>query len=416
MNNRGEIYKPSQDKMVDQLKPSIKDTSTYIAIFTTIIIGLAAILAPIPTLLLYTLISATTKKNNSSKLFVCLGYFIAINSALAMSILLASRDYGTGQSVGFGSDMIHYADAFDYITSRQWSNWQELLAGAIFRTGGGEPLFWMTVSAISQISTDPKTIHIGISLIGFGLIFSGAEYHSRNGTIALSMYFSTITCYAFQGSALRSGLAFSMLIIAISFLLKRRNYTSSALALGASVTHFSMLPFFGSIAIINHLKLNAKNFGKFALISTTLIFIYAALLTFGSLEVLQDKIEARLEENTTDKTSEYQFLIELSAMTLLCYINRNSLSRNIKLLFALFAAMEVLFYLFFPSIFPRLYRYIYAVYLFIFLELIGSWRPVGRALLLCITISWGAFIVTTRYQDLFHGTNILEHFAAPWLK
>lgn len=416
MNNRGEILAPTQGKMGGQINTLIENTSTHIAIFTTTILSLTAILTPIPALLLYTLIAAITSKNYHSKLFVYLGYFIAFNSTLAMSILLASRDYGTGQSVGFGSDMIHYADAFDYIASGQSSNWQELVAGAIFRTGGGEPLFWMIASAISQISTNPKTIHIGLSIIGFGIIFSGAEYHSRNGILALSMYFSTITCYAFQGSALRSGLAFSILILAISQLLKRRHYTSSALALAASVTHFSMLPFFGCIAIINHLKLNAKNLGKLAIIFATLICLYAVLSTLGSLEILQGKIEARLDENATDKTSEYQFLIELSAMTLLYYANRNKLSRNTKLLFALFATTEVLFYLFFPSIFPRLYRYIYAVYLFIFLELAESWKPIGRTFLICATICWSTFIVATRYQDLFHGTNILEHFAAPWLR
>lgn len=416
MNSLGETHAPTQSKIGDHIKTSLKNTTTHIAIIATTTLGVAAILFPIPTLLLYTLIAVITKKNNNSKPFIYLGYFIAINSALAMSILLASRDYGTGQSVGFGSDMIHYADAFDYIASRQWSNWQELLAGAIFRTGGGEPLFWITVSAISQISTNPKTIHIGLSLIGFGLIFSGAEYHSRNGILALSMYFSTITCYAFQGSALRSGLAFSMLILAISHLLKRRHYTSSALGLAASITHFSMLPFFGCIVIINHLKLNAKNLGKLAIIFVALTSIYLALSSLGSLEILKDKIEARLDENTTDKTSEYQFLIELSTMTLLCYINRGSLSKNTKLLFALFATIEIIFYLFSPSIFPRLYRYIYAVYLFIFLELIESWKPIGRTLLIYATICWGTFIVTARYQDLFHGTNILEHFAAPWLK
>ncbi|MBO3701647.1 MAG: EpsG family protein [Candidatus Accumulibacter sp.] len=389
----------------------------WVVVVSLPLVVLIALVFPIPFFLAYLIVAIGTRNFKKNGIWRVIKYAATANAAIGMAFLLSQRNYYSGDEVGFGSDMLHYAAAFELIASQDWGwgGFKEVMEGVIFLTGGGEPMFWIVIVVISFFTDDPIHMHVAVSLVGFFLIFLSAELYNKTGAFVLALYFSTITCYAFQGSALRSGLALGVLMLAIGFLARSKRISAIFMSVIAALTHFSMAPFFLAFVSNKMLALDKQSVVRTLAILFALASSIYLLTEVASLEVLQRKLDARMSEDSGDITSGYQFLVEAAVMSVVCWRFSNRLSAITKHLFVIFVVIDLGFLLVFPSIFPRSYRYIYTVYLFIFAELVDTAK---RSVIMVVLVGgtlWNIYIVSTRYQGLFVGENFLQHFIAPWI-
>lgn len=359
---------------------------------------IALILSPKLFLFLYLLIKASVKKENSNSLrYVEL--VIALYFVFIISIMLADRPYYVGKEIGFGEDMNHYYNAFEWIISHGFYEFFTNFSTITNLTGSAEPLFWLIIKFISLIFQDPYYIHVGTTFLGCFLIYLAGHVWDRCGILFLFFYTNTITFFAFQGSAIRSGLAFSFATLGYVYFLKNKNKWFQLIA---PLIHFSMIPFplitYVSVSDLNSNKKRINLFLFLILFSTLFVVIGLNSVDGG----LGAKVTARVSENDLDISSLIQFLFEsLFTIFLVFLVFKDKVDKKIKLSLVLFFFSSILLLIISPTAFSRFYRYEYIILILVYYSIyIKSKAPI-RILIITSSFSWYVFLGFDRFIGVF---------------
>lgn len=360
-------------------------------------------------LLAYLSITAFTNINDRSlKLF---NYLVFLYLSLTLSVMLADRPYFIGEEIGFGDDMRHYYNAFEWVVNSKFQEFFSEFYIITNLTGSSEPIFWFIIKLVSFFIKDPYYIHIFLTFFGCLLIFLAGEVWNNKGLLFLFFYTNTITFFAFQGSAVRSGLAFSFAILGCVLFFKNKNKWFQFLS---PFVHYSLIPF-PVITYISNLKFNNKKsllkLFFFVIIFSSFMLIFIS----NSLDSgLGAKLSSRISENFIDTNSLLQFFIE-SVFTII-FINtvfKDKVEKRLKLSLTLFFIFSILIIIISPSIFSRFYRYEYILFILIYSSIFESSKPEIKILFLIISFSWYLFLGYDRFigvfaEDIFSYLNILQ--------
>lgn len=366
-----------------------------------IFIGLSVtllVLSPKMFLLLYLIVKYFTKPNEYNNIRIY-EFFIFLYLSISLSIMLANRPYYIGSNIGFGEDMLHYYNAFEWIASNNFYEFFTNFSVITNLTGSAEPLFWLVIKIISVVFQDPYYIHVSLTVLGCLLIYLAGQVWNKCGLLFLFFYTNTITFFAFQGSAIRSGLAFSFALLGYVYFLKNKKKWFQLIA---PLVHFSMMPFpvisYISASDFNNTKKKIKLF-----LFLSLFLSLFSIVAINSIDAgLGAKLTARVSENELDVNSLIQFLCEsLFTIFLTFFIFKNKVDKRLKsgLIIFLFFAICLLFVS--PTAFSRFYRYEYILFILIYSSIfMNSTKPI-KLILLVSSFSWFVFLGFDRFIAVF---------------
>lgn len=368
-------------------------------IFIFIGLGIAfLVLSPKIFLLLYLIVKYSTKPNEYKNMGVY-EFVIFLYLSISLSFMLANRPYYIGSNIGFGEDMFHYYNAFEWMINTSFTDFFTEFSTVTNLTGSAEPLFWLVIKFISIIFQDPYYIHVSLTFLGCFLIFLAGQVWNKCGLLFIFFYTNTITFFAFQGSAIRSGLAFSFAILGyVYFLNNKRKWFQ----LIAPLVHFSMIPF----PVLSYISAsefnNAKKRIKLFLFLSLFLSLFS-IVAINSVDAgLGAKLIARVSENELDVNSLIQFIAEsLFTIFLTFFVFKNKVDKRLKsgLVIFLFFAICLLFVS--PTAFSRFYRYEYILFILIYSSIfINSTKPI-KLILLASSFSWFVFLGFDRFIGVF---------------
>lgn len=340
--------------------------------------------------------------NIFSRIFEWIMFFYI---SILLSIMLANRPYYVGVNIGYGDDMLHYYNAFSWVGSTTLIEFFTDFNRVTQLTGSAEPLFWIVVKIITLFVEDGFYIHCFITFLGCLIIYISGQIWSKSGLLFIFLYTNTITFFAFQGSAIRSGLAFAVALLGYVIFTK---YKKSLIQFLAPFIHFSMIP----MPIINYAgffnNFTIKNKIYIAIISITSIFFFI-FLSKNSLESgLGAKISSRLSESLTDTSSIFQFILESFFTIIIILIYRRRIDNNpLVKSFLIFFVVCLIVLALSPTAFSRFYRYEYIFMILIYTNLFVNSSRFMKAFVLLVSFGWLIFIAETRYVGVF-SNNILE--------
>lgn len=376
----------------------------YIYIVFLLFFGL---LAPKLFCFLYLVFRYSASNYNNKKL-IFLDCIVSLYLALSLSKMLADRPYYIGEEAGFGQDMMHYYNAFEWVGSVSiiefFNNYNTVTA----LTGSAEPVFWLIVKFITLFFSDGYSIHFILTLLSCLLIYLSGQVWNKCGILFLFFYTNTITFFAFQGSAIRSGLAFSLAMLGYALVLKNK---SKILSVIPPFVHFSMIP----LPIITYASTisykEKKKILIFSVISILLLLLFFIIALRSQEAGLGAKATARLAEDIIDLTSIIQFFSEsIFTMILVFFIFKNKVQMQIKKAFIFFFIICCLLLLISPSAFSRFYRYEYIFMIYIYSSIFIYSKNYVRFLLILFSILWLVFLGFDRYVGVF-GDDIFDFLA-----
>lgn len=319
--------------------------------------------------------------------------------------MLADRPYFVGGEIGFGEDMLHYYNAFNWIINNNFSTFFREFNIITNLTGSAEPLFWLVVKFFSLFTNSEYIIHVLLTFIGCLFIYASGQVWKKSGLLFLFFYTNTITFFAFQGSAIRSGLAFSVAMLGYALFLKNKFKIVNFLS---PLIHFSMIPiplivYASSVDYRNTKKMIGLFFISFFLI---LSFVFIALKSTDA--GLGAKLNARISENELDISSIIQFLIE-SVFTIffVFFLFKKKITKPLKVSFLSFFLISLLLLLVSPTAFARFYRYEYIFLIFIFSSIFLNSNKYIRLIILIFSLLWFVFIGFNRFTGVF-AENIID--------
>lgn len=368
-----------------------------IMIFT--ILGLLFLLIS-PKLFLFLYIIIRYASNlKSIKVWSIFDFLVFSYFSLTMAIMVANRPYYIGKEIGFGEDMLHYYNAFEWVSNTSFIDFFKDFSMVTTLTGASEPLFWLIVKLISIFFQDGYYIHVSITLIGCFLIYLAGQYWHKCGLLFLFLYSNTITFFAFQGSAIRSGLALGFAIFGYVLFFRKKSRFAHLLS---PLIHYSMIP----VLIIPYLAdFNFKDTKKllklvFSIIIFTFLFVFFSMRSIDN--GLGAKVVARLSENELDFSSIIQFFFEsLVFISLVLTIFKNKVEKFLKVSLILFFLISVLLLLLSPTAFSRFYRYEYIFFILTYSSIFFRSSNQFRVLLISISLLWFVFIGFDRFVGVF---------------
>lgn len=364
-----------------------------------------AILFPKLAVFLYLIFRFSISKINDKKILKLIDFSLSIYLSICVSKMLADRPYYIGAEAGFGFDMYHYYNAFEWVGSTNILDFIKNFSTVTEMTGSAEPFFWIFVKIISLIFSNEYFIHFILTFLGCLFIYMAGQVWNKCGILFLFFYTNTITFFAFQGSAIRSGLAFSMAMLGYALLLKNKlkivNYFSPFI-------HFSMIPM-PLISYASTVNFNdTKKMIRLFFISFILIILFIIWALKSSDAGLGSKVTARLSEDELDLTSIIQFFLESCFTFYLAFIVfKNNVSKQLKISFLLFFLVACFLLLLSPTAFSRFYRYEYIFIIYIYASIFLSSNKYIKLMILILSISWLIFLGFNRYVGVF-GNNIFD--------
>lgn len=313
-----------------------------------------------------------------------LDLLIFIYLGLSLSIMLADRPYYLGKDIGFGEDMFHYYNAFNWIIHNNFFLFIKEFGTIVNLTGSSEPFFWLVVKLISLFTSSEYFIHVLLTFLGLLLIYIAGQIWNKCGLLFIFLYTNTITMFAFQGSAIRSGLAFSFGMIGYAFLLKNKFKIINFLS---PFFHFSMIPVPLITYASNTNYKSPKEIIILLLISLISIFPFV-FFAFNSIEVgLGAKVAARFSENNVDINSSIQFLVEsIFTFIIIFYFFRGKINKSLKNGFIYFFIVALLLLVISPTSFARFYRYGYIFMIYIYSLVFLTSNQYIKILILCFSL------------------------------
>ena len=343
------------------------------------------------------------------KNIVFFDFVVFLYCSLSLAFMIANRPYYLGKEIGFGEDMFHYYNAFYWVIDNDFSIFIKDFGMITNLTGSAEPVFWLIVKIFSFFTNSEYTIHILLTLLGCYFIFLAGQIWSKSGLLFLFFYTNTITFFAFQGSAIRSGLAFCFILFALVLFLK--NINKYLIYLSPTI-HFSMIPlpliiYFSSLDFKN-----PKNYYKLGFV-VTLMLLIIFYFSMKSLDGgLGSKLTSKLaDENTIDYVSVIQFLIENMITFLIVFLfSKRIVSKEIKvgLIVLFFVCLLMLFVS--PSSFSRFYRYEYIYFILIYSSIFMKSSKWVRLVILTLSMLWFVFLGFDRFIGVF-AENIFDYLA-----
>lgn len=333
------------------------------------------------------------------KNIVFFDFMVFLYCSLSLAFMIANRPYYLGKEIGFGEDMFHYYNAFDWVINSDLITFFKDFGVITNLTGSSEPVFWLIVKFFSFFTNSEYTIHILLSLLGCYFIFLAGQIWSKSGLLFLFFYTNTITFFAFQGSAIRSGLAFCTAMLGYSLFLKNKLKIINFLS---PLIHFSMIP----MPLITYVgKVDYKNPKKVAaLFFISLIVILSfTFIALKSVDAgLGAKLAARVTENELDISSIIQFSIEsILTIFIVFYFLKNKIDKSIKISFMFFFIVAILLLLISPTAFARFYRYEYIFLIFIYSSIFLNSSKYIKTLILLLSLLWFIFIGLDRFVGVF---------------
>lgn len=351
------------------------------------------------------LIMRYSTNNIQSKNLIFVDVILSIYMSLSLSKMLADRPYYIGEEAGFGHDMYHYYNAFEWVGSTNFVSFLNNFSTITQLTGSSEPLFWFIVKLITIFFTSGYFIHFILTFLGCMFIYLAGQVWNKCGLLFLFFYTNTITFFAFQGSAIRSGLAFSFAMLGYALIMKNKlkiiNFMSPFI-------HFSMIPI-PLIAYAGRINYrNIKNVVGLIMGSIALITIFYFIAVNSTDAGLGAKATARLSENDIDITSIIQFFVE-SIITIFFafYLFKRKIDNKIKISFLIFFLFSVFLLLLSPTAFSRFYRYEYIFLIFIYASIFLNSDKYIRLIILFSSFSWLVFLGFDRYIGVF-GNSIFD--------
>lgn len=377
-----------------------------LALFVTMA---CALRMPIPFAYVFALLAIIQPVLRRARGYRLVEFAVFLNASLAFSFLLAVRPYLNGDEIGFGPDMFSYSEGFDFLQTGQYDGLMSMLEGVATYTSSTEPVFWIVVKIFSLIFSSSVGIHVAISMLGFVLIYVAGVIVANQGLIAYLLYSSTITSYAFQGSGIRSGLAFCVMLLAVALMIRGVRRGSSVAAISASAVHYSMLPM--SLMVLARAG-DIKNLRR-----VVQMVILVAGGTIGTFLVARDtgeigigaKIAAYSSQADMEFSSTTQFLIESCCMGLLLLAYRHKADRNLMFTMWISFAFSMAILVLMPGAFPRYYRYEYVLFLAFFLSIFNQIDRVKQVAIVSAALSWHVFMIFDRFSGHFWGQGFADH-------
>lgn len=329
-------------------------------------------------------------------------FLLSVYVALNLAKMLSSRPYYLGSDVGYGDDIFHYHNAFEWVGNASILEFFYEYSNIVALTGSSEPLFWIFIKFITYFTSDNILIHSFITLSGLLLIYIAGEIWNRCGLLFIFLYTNTITFFALQGSGLRSGLAFSVILLGyVLFIKKGKN----VLQLLAPFFHFSLIP----VVVVNYIPNILKASKKIKIYSGSLMFLFISGFLYLSYKTsdsgLGSKLSSRISETLIDASSVIQFVFETIVTILFIYFFKEKIgNRNLVLSFYFFIILSFIILLLAPTGFGRFYRYEYIYFLLIYTDLFFRLNYFYRFLMLSVSLLWFFYLGTYRYADIFSGS------------
>lgn len=356
---------------------------------------------------LYLVFRYVASNNENNKIFNYSDVIIFLYMAICSAVMLAQRPFDVGKEIGFGEDMWHYYNAFEWVINSSWYEFLTDFTTVTNFTGSAEPLFWLVIKLLSVISHSSFYIHILLTFLGCLLVFLAGKMWCNSGLLFVFLYTNTITFFAFQGSAIRSGFAFCFLLFAFVLFLKKKNNYYIYLS---PTIHFSMTPIPLLIYMSSLDFKKTKNYYKLFFVTG----IMSCLIFYFSMRSLDSGLGAKLtsklsDENKIDIVSTIQFLIENFITFIVIFILfKKTISKELKigLLLFFFICISMLFVS--PSSFSRFYRYEYIYFLIVYSLIFINSSRVIRLTLLSFSLGWFIFLGYDRFVGVF-ADNIFDY-------
>lgn len=367
----------------------------YLAIFFCIVFLL---LFPKLFLFLY-LVFRCFANNVNNKLISVVDLFIFFYFSLSLAVMLANRPYYIGSDIGFGEDMLHYYNAFYWVINNDFITFIKDFGVITSLTGSSEPVFWLVVKFFSFFTGSEYVIHILLTFLGCFFVYLSGQIWNKSGLLFLFLYTNTITFFAFQGSAIRSGLAFSVAMLGYALFLKNKFKIINFLS---PFIHFSMIP----IPLITYAsRVDYKNPKKIIglfFISLILIFSFVFLALKSKDAGLGAKLAARISENALDISSIIQFFIEsILSIFIVFFLFKDKIDKSLKISLLYFFFVSMFLLLLSPTAFARFYRYEYIFLIFIYSSIFLNSSKYIKVLILLLSLLWFIFIGIDRFVGVF---------------
>jgi hypothetical protein len=346
---------------------------------------------------------------NSSK------YLVIFVVALCFSSLVTSRHELTGLDTGgFGSDIIHYRQAFSQFIQLDEFEWPTITGIARSNTGSGEPFFWLLIYLYSLILDAPN--EIWFTFVFTLLVTFGGYNISRyqlGGAVILLVFCSTITFNSYFGSVLRQALSLVILYMAVSEALLGKKYTSIFLFVIAILSHFSafVILFCTLVGIIvSSRDYSFKKILKWFSIACLLFLAIMAMLFIPENSSLFYKLTVRFQ--TADYHSsnwKVQFAFESIIFVMLYLFLKIKIDKAFIYSY-LALILCVLILIPFSGVSDRLYRFTYIYYMLYFMYWLNGkniYLHNYKLIVICISLvmafSWFSLLLITRYDGFYMG-------------
>lgn len=350
---------------------------------------------------IYLLVKYSVAKIVNSYMEKIIDFLIFFYSAIILSYMLANREYYKGEEVGFGDDMYHYYNAFDWIKNVSFSEFLSNFNIVTSLTGSGEVGFWVIVKIMSYFINDNFYIHIFLTFLGLCLIYISGEIWKRCGLLFFFFYTNTITFFAYQGSAIRAGLAIGFIFIGLAIFLK---YKKNIYLFISPLIHFSSIPLIFIIILGRFKEISLVNKIKYFIV----FFLTLAILIYISIQTqdagLGFKLSAKLaSENETTISAILQFFIEVFfVISIVYFFFKEKVDSNLLRICVYFFICSILVLLVSESAFSRFYRYEYIIFIFIFSSIFMNIKGfLYRYMVIISSFLWFIFIGYTRYSGVF---------------
>jgi len=367
----------------------------YLAIFFCVVFLL---FSPKLFLFLYLMFRYFFNKINN-KLISVVDFFIFFYLSISLAVMLANRPYYIGSDIGFGEDMFHYYNAFYWIINNDFLTFIKDFGVITSLTGSSEPIFWLVIKFFSFFTGSEYVIHISLTFLGCFFVYLSGQIWNKSGLLFLFLYTNTITFFAFQGSAIRSGLAFSTAMLGYSLFLKNKFKIINFLS---PLIHFSMIP----IPLITYASRvdykNTKRLIGLFFVSVVLLISFILLALKSTDAGLGAKLTARISENELDMSSIIQFFIEsIFTIFIVFYFFKNKIDKSLKISLICFFFISILLLFLSPTAFSRFYRYEYIFFIFIFSSIFLNSGKYIKLMILSFSLLWFVFIGLDRFVGVF---------------
>ncbi|HAT8492928.1 TPA: EpsG family protein [Vibrio vulnificus] len=337
--------------------------------------------------------------------------------AYFLSGVIVSRDIFIISS-GYGDDIIHYLNAFEQLIMLDGYDFIEINKIGLFNTGSSEVLFWQYSYLLSIFTDEPRQIWFIIVFNGIVLLYLSL-LNVNKFPIFIMIFLSSITFWAYAGSAIRQFAALFMLILAVKYHEDKKVYIILILScfIHLSFVFITFLFLYIKACSINSIKLAFKH--SLIILGGGLFFGFISNYIFNFVEVesgLSGKLASRLADNESGYSWLFQYFIESLFFVMLCYIlikNKavTKLSYYSMIFLVLFFSLVVGLSLF-SGISDRLYRYSYLFYLLIFTESLSFFNAKVRILIgywcLLTSLLYFLFLFDARYLINYNYHSIYE--------